>query len=125
MADAAGTNTEQFGAVSVSAIIAYSTPGNMVQGATTATLAAPTTLIPATPGQKIYVTGLQFGNTSSTTVTVLLNDQAASDFIIPAGGGSNSHYLIPLVVPSGTALIFTPSGGVATVFANAQGYLGL
>jgi hypothetical protein len=122
--DFAGTNTEQCFTGAGSVIITYAPTPNMVRGATTASFTT-TILIPQQGATaRIYITGLQFGNTSSSTITVLLNDTAASDFIIPAGGGSNSMYLVPLVVAAGTDLTFTPSGVATTIFANAQGYIG-
>ena|SRR6266576_3388704 len=115
MADPAGTNSRAFAA--------YAAISQLVRGIGTSTSASPVTIISAQPGP-LYVTSLQFANSSGTTVTCNLNDSVSSVFIVPAGGGSNVICPVPLVVAPNTALTFTLSTGVSSVTANAQGYVG-
>lgn len=99
--------------------------GTSLRGSATASSTSAVVIIAAQGSTtKIYVTGLQFGNTSGSTIVVTLNDTAASQFIVPSGGGNNpSGFLVPLVLATAnTSLTFTPSLAVATVYANAQGY---
>jgi hypothetical protein len=95
----------------------------MVRGQGTSSAATPQTVILAQPSA-IYITSMQFANTSSTTVAVSVNDSVNSQFIVPAGGGSNISFPVPLVVPPNTAFQFTLGTGVASVSCNAQGYTG-
>jgi hypothetical protein len=120
MADPAGTQG------AINEIITFAEPRVTVSGSTTTAGASAVPLIsaPATTGLLLFITGLQFGNLSSSTVNVTLNDTASSVFIVPAGGGSNSSLLVPLQVQANTTLTFTPSGAVNTISANAQGYIG-
>jgi hypothetical protein len=104
--------------------INFSGAGTMLRGNATASSTAAVVIIAAQNATtKIYVTGLQFGNTSGSTLIVTLNDTAASQFIVPSGGGSNIDFLIPLALATAnSSLTFAPSLAVSTVYANAQGY---
>ncbi len=100
--------------------------GTSLRGATTASSTAAVVIIAAQNATtKIYVTGLQFGNSSGSTVVVQLNDSAASFFIVPSGGGNNpGSFLVPLALSTANAsLTFSVlSTAVATVYVNAQGF---
>jgi hypothetical protein len=103
----------------------FSPPGIMLNGAGSTAGNTATAVIPAQgAGSRIYVTSLQFGNSSGSTVVVSLNDTAGSNFIVPAGGGNNPPLEVPLVMPVNTALTFAPNLAVTTTFCNAQGYIG-
>jgi hypothetical protein len=70
-----------------------------------------------------YLTSMQCSNTSATTITVLLNDTAGSVFIVPAGGGTNVTFPVPLRSNSAnSALTATLSANAATIYCNGQGY---
>jgi|SRR6516164_618011 hypothetical protein len=103
----------------------FSPPTIMLNGAgSTAGNTATTVIATQGVGNRIYITSLQFGNSSGSTVVVLLNDTAGSNFIVPAGGGNNPPLEVPLIMPVNTGLTFTPSLAVTTTFCNAQGYIG-
>jgi hypothetical protein len=56
-----------------------------------------------------------------------LNDDGGTVIGLPnsgGGGGSNVVFASPLTVPAATALTFTASSGVTTVYCNAQGFSG-
>jgi|SRR5580698_7648584 hypothetical protein len=123
----AGTNA--IGTVSALQVgtwtVNFAGAGISLRGAATASSTSAVVIIAAQNATtKIYVTGLQFGNTSGSTVVVTLNDSVASQFIVPAGGGNNpASFLVPLALATANAsLTFTPSLAVATVYVNAQGY---
>jgi hypothetical protein len=125
-----GAGTNAIGTVSALQVgtwtVNFAGSGISLRGATTASGTAAVVLIAAQNATtKIYVTGLQFGNTSGTTVVVELNDSALSNFIVPAGGGNNPPgFLVPLVLASANAsLTFSVLGtAVTTIYVNAQGY---
>ena len=74
---------------------------------------------------RYYITSMQFGNTSASTILVTMNDVATSRFIVPAGGGSNVRMGNPLVFGLNSAVVATCSVAVATAYINAQGYAGV
>lgn len=97
-----------------------------VRGTANTTGTGATTIIASAGGSlKNYVTGLQCSNTSATTVTITMSDSASSVFIVPANGGSNISFAIPLATAAATAFTFTSSSGVTTLYCSAQGYTGL
>lgn len=104
----------------------YANRENMVRGSQSATGTGATVVI-ATPGAGIrnYITSLQLSNTSATTVIVTMNDTSAAIFIVPAGGGSNLTFPVPLVCNANTALTFTVAGGATTIYCSAQGFIGI
>lgn len=96
--------------------------GSSASTGTTITLLAAS----GTAGVYEYLTSAQFSNTSATTITVTLNDAKSSIFIIPAGGGSNLVFPIPLkATTANAALTATLSANASTVYGNGQGYNGL
>lgn len=80
----------------------------------------------ATAGVKNYITGAQCFRTDAGTSTafVTLNDTVASTIVLPVGGGSNPPLTIPFVTAANTAVTWTPSTALTTVFCNFQGYSG-
>jgi hypothetical protein len=103
----------------------YVAPSNYVRGTASTTGGSATSILPAAgAGLKNYVTALQCFNTSATTITATMSDAAASVFGIPAGGGTNPTFPVPLVTAANTAFTFTPSAGETTITCNAQGYTG-
>jgi len=97
-------------------------PPNGVSGAASTTGTAATAIIPGTAGKHIYVTSIQFWNSSATGQVVTLNDNASSQFYVPATGGSNVVFETPLPCALNAGLTFTPTPGGTTVGANAQGF---
>lgn len=102
----------------------------MVTGTASVTDTTSTSLIAAGAGSlRNYITAVQFANTGSTTVLVTLQDgsggTALARSIIPAGGGSNIYYDIPIKTTAATALYFAAGGSSTTVYASAQGYRAL
>ena len=102
----------------------------MVTGTASVTDTTSTSLISAGAGSlRNYITAVQFANTGSTTVLVTLQDgsggTALARSIIPAGGGSNIYYDIPIKTTAATALYFAAGGSSTTVYASAQGYRAL
>jgi hypothetical protein len=94
-------------------------------GSSTSTGTTITVLGSAGTGLYGYLTALQCGNTSATTIYVTLSDGASSVFILPAGGGTNVTFPTPLVSSStATAITATLSGSVSTIYCNGQGYKG-
>jgi hypothetical protein len=103
---------------------------NLVSGAGNTTGTGATTIIAAqAAGIKMYISSLQCFRTDAGTTAIFatLNDGASTIIGIPnggGGGGNNIVFQIPLVVAAATALTFTASGGVTTLYCNAQGYQG-
>ena len=103
--------------------------GNFVFGSGNATNTASTTII-ASPGAslRIYVTGVQCGRTDAGTsaIFVTLNDVKSTVLVLPnsgGGGGNNMGFGDGrITVARGTALTFTASSGVTTVYCAGQGY---
>jgi hypothetical protein len=109
---------------------AQSRVDNVVSGAGNATGTGATTIIAApTATRRIYVTAVQCGRTDagSTGIFVTLNDNASTVIVVPntgSGGGNNMPFPSPLTVPPATALTFTASSGVSTLYCDAQGFTG-
>jgi hypothetical protein len=104
----------------------YANKENMLRGSSAQTgTSAGTILAAGGSGLYTYMTGLQCSNTSATTAYVTLSDGAASIFIVPSGGGTNINFEVPLISSStNTAITFTSSAGVSTMYCSAQGYKG-
>lgn len=102
----------------------------LLSGGASATNTGATTLIAAQgAGIKEYISSLQCGRTDAgtTAMRVTLNDNASTNIVIPNSGGGgmiSTVFQIPLIVAANTALTFTPSASVTTVWCNAQGYQG-
>lgn len=106
-------------------VLPYAIKELALRGSASTTANTATTLIAAQGASvKTYITGLQCSNTSATTTYVTMNDSASSVFIVPAGGGSNVVFNVPLVTAANTALTFTAASAVTTMYCNAQGYAG-
>ncbi len=90
---------------------------------TTGTVAA-TLIAAAGTGVATYVTSLQLGNSGTATTTVTLSDTKSSQFVVPAGGGSNIVFPTPLLTAANTALTMTASAATTTLTGNAQGFKG-
>ena len=95
-----------------------------VRGSASATGTAATAVLAAPSKGRLYVNAVQVIRTDAgaTTIYITLNDSAASVIGIPAGGGNNVVFPTPLQVAALTALTFTASVGVTTLFVNAQGF---
>lgn len=104
----------------------------MVRGAASATGTGATTVIAASGSAslKTYVTDIECGRTDAgtTPIFVTLNDVGGTGsgtvLIIPAGGGNNKSFHVPLVTAANTAFTFTASSGVTTLYCSAQGFTG-
>ena len=102
--------------------------GNYVFGSGNTTGTGATTII-SSPGTSLrsYVTGVQCGRTDAGTsaIFVTLNDDKSTIVVVPnAGGGGGNNMTFgtgAITVARGTALTFTPSSGVTTLYCNAQG----
>lgn len=116
----------QCGAEGKAVTLPYSIKENAVRGTASGTDNAAHSIIASAGGSlKNYITSMQCSNTSSTTTTVSVNDSATSVFIVPAVGGTNLTFPVPLVTAAATAFSFTAATGVTTMTCNAQGYVGL
>ena len=104
----------------------YANRENMVRGSASETGTSAGTILAASGSASLkeYLTDLECSNTSATTIYVTINDGASSIFIVPAGGGNNNHFNVPLVAAANTAVTFTSSGSASTVYCSAQGYNG-
>lgn len=90
------------------------------------TTVAQTLLAAVNATTRWYVCGMQLSNLSaSTTILVTFNDPVTSDFIVPAGGGSNVRFPIPLVMGLNSAVTATCSAAVGTCYINIQCYKGV
>jgi hypothetical protein len=104
--------------------------GNLVSGSGNTTNNSATTIIAApTATRRIYVTSVECGRTDAGTsaIFVTLNDTSSTIVVIPnsgGGGGNTMWFKSPLTVPAATALTFTASSGVTTLYCNAQGFTG-
>jgi hypothetical protein len=101
-----------------------------VRGTVTTTGSGAATILTTTAGSvKYYITGVQCWNTSATAITVLFNDVettgSGTTLFLPAAGGNNAKFDVPLVTAVASAFTFTPSGAQTTIGCNAQGYTGL
>ena len=109
--------------------VAQQPQGNFVFGSGNTTGTGATTII-ASPGAslRIYVTGVQCGRTDAgtTAIFVTLNDDKSTILVVPNSGGGGGNNMTfgdsRTTVARGTALTFTPSSGVTTLYCNAQGY---
>ena len=101
----------------------YNNKANWQQTAGTSTSTAITLLAASgSTGLKEYLTNMQCGNSAVSSVTITLNDTASSVFFVPAGGGNDISFQVPLVAAANTAMTATLSSGVSKLFINAQGY---
>jgi hypothetical protein len=105
----------------------YGNQANFKSGSASATGTAATTIIAAPTAGKLYVGGVQCGRTDSGTSAsyVTLNDSASTILVLTnngGGGGNNQAYSPPLIVAAMTALTFTSSASLTTVYCNAQAY---
>lgn len=114
------------GAEGKAIVLPYAIKENAVRGTGSGTDNAAHTIIASAGGSlKNYITSMQCSNTSSTTTTISVSDSATSVFIVPAVGGTNLVFPVPLVTAAATAFAFTAATGVTTMTCNAQGYVGL
>jgi hypothetical protein len=103
---------------------------SLVSGSGSSTGTGATTIISApASNRRIYVTSAQCGRTDAgtTAVFVTLNDDATTVVVVPnsgGGGGNNPVFPYALTVTRGTALTFTASSGISTIYCNAQGFTG-
>lgn len=103
----------------------YSVPGGDLTGSASATGTGATTIIAAQgAGIKIKVTDVECFRTDAgaTMIYATLNDASSTPVPIPPVGANNWSPKIPLTVAANTALTFTASTGVSTLFCSAQGY---
>ena len=105
----------------------YGNQANWKSGSGVATNTAATTIIAAPGSNKLYITGVQCFRTDAGTAAsyVTLNDGASTVIGLAnsgGGGGNNQVYNTPLVVAVTTALTFTSSTSLSSVYCNAQGY---
>jgi hypothetical protein len=108
-------------------ILPHANPENYTSGkAAINTTVAQQIITAANATNRFYMTSMQLGNssTAATTILVSLNDPAQSQFIVPGGGGSNLTFPVPLVFGLGSAVLATCAAAAATVYVNAQGYVG-
>ena len=104
----------------------------MVRGSASTTGTGATTIIAASGSAslKTYVTDIECGRTDAgtTAITATFNDVGGTGsgtvLIIPAGGGNNKSFHVPLVTAANTAFTFTASSGVTTLYCSAQGFTG-
>jgi hypothetical protein len=106
-------------------MLLYANPENFVAGAASSIATTLTQVIASVNAtNKIYVTSMQLGNLSGSTIFVTFNDPKISLFVLPAGGGNNPIFPTPLAFTLGSAVSFTCSLAVSTVTVNVQGYSG-
>jgi hypothetical protein len=117
-------------AACASALAQQPPTSNLVSGAGNATGTSATTIIPAPSNtRRIYVTSAQCGrnDTGTSAIRATLNDNAGTVLVVPntgSGGGNTMQFPAPLTMPAATALTFTASAGVTTLYCNAQGFTG-
>lgn len=103
---------------------------NLVSGSASATGTGATTLISAPSAtRRLYVTDVECGRSDAGTTAsrVTLNDDATTVLVIPNSGGGGFvpiHFGSALTVASATALTFTSSASISTVYCAAQGFTG-
>ena len=109
----------------------YANRENMARGTAAKTDTSAGTILSASGSASLkeYLTDIQCGRTDAgtTAIYVTLNDGASSILVLPnngGGGGNNVHFGVPLVGAANTALTFTASSGVSTVYCNGQGFYG-
>ncbi len=118
----------QLGDTGKQIVLPYSIKENAVRGTVTSTDTSAHTIIASAGGSlKNYITGLQIGRTDAgaTAIIVTCNDSASSVFVIPSGGATNLVFNVPLVTAAATAFQITSGTSVSTLYASAQGYVGL
>ena len=95
-------------------------------GVATSSTTAITVISAGAAGLKTYVKSMQCGRTDAGTTSIILtlNDSKSSILIIPAGGGTNPIFEIPIQTAAATAFTFTSGTSVSSVYCNAQGYYG-
>ncbi len=105
----------------------YANPENTVQFGGSATDGSAHNIFASQgTGLRSYITNLSFSNTSATTITVAVSDGTTTfTFIVPAGGGTNLNFSVPLRFAAATAVTYTVSTGVSTVYVNAAGFKGV
>lgn len=102
----------------------YSIKAGMVRGSGSGTDTAAHTILAASGSAslKTYVTAIQCSNSSASSTIITFNDGASSQLIVPAGGGNNVVFPIPLVTAANTVFSLTSGTSVTTAICNAQGY---
>lgn len=107
-------------------MLPYTVKELAVRGKGTGTDTSAHEIIAAGSGSnKTYITSIQCANSSATNTSVTLSDSASSVLYLPATGGNNATFPVPLVTAAATSFGFTASTGVTTVTCNAQGYYAL
>lgn len=106
----------------------YANPENSV-GSSSVTFSAGTaqTVLPAGTGSnKTYLTDWACYNNSASAITVTLSDAQATIIFLPANGGNNKSWEMPLVsTVAATAITATPSAANASAGCTMRGYVGL
>lgn len=119
------------GGGSISGSTPLPTYGSVPSGATVETGSCNTTTTGACPlfaaagaGVKNYLTGLYCSNTSSSSPTITLSDTSSAQFIVPQTFGNNINFPLgtPLNTAANTALTFTASAGVSTLYCTGVGF---
>jgi hypothetical protein len=106
-------------------VIPYANKENWVAGVASSVVTTLTQVIASINAtNKIYITSMQLSNPSATTIVMTFNDPNKSNFIVPAGGGSNPPFPVPLAFTLGSAVAFTCSVAISTAYVNAQGFSG-
>lgn len=105
----------------------YGNQANFVSGSGSTTGGTATTVIAAPHSGRLYITGVNIGRTDAGTTAsrVTFNDLGATVIVVPNSGGGGSVNVIfetPLIVTTTTALTFTSSASLSTVYVSAQGY---
>lgn len=104
---------------------AWADTGNMLRGAASTTAATATTLIAAQGASvKTYVASIQCWNSGASSSVLTIDDSASTTLFVPAGGGSNVIYQIPIATAANTALTFTPGTASTTIGCSFQGFKG-
>lgn len=106
-------------------VIPYANKENFTAGAISANTTVLQTVIGSSSGKRFYLTSMQMGNTSGSTILVTFNDIVTSNFVVPSGGGNNPLFPTPLVFNLGSAVAATCSLAVGTAYINCQGYFGV
>ncbi len=77
-------------------------------------------------GNHLYVTAMSVANTSSTDTFIDFQDGASGTVIwtmsLPANGGANMTFPVPLKVADNTALAYQIGTGVSTAFISVSGF---
>lgn len=105
----------------------YANPENFVSGTNSATGTGSTSIIAAEgSGVRTYVTWCHATNTSSTNSSVSIEDgSTVLDVLsVPANGGNNAVYPVPLRGTANTALNSVAGTGVTTLYVTCGGFKG-